>query len=93
MKKLIFICLLLLLFEYSCNTEKAPDCFQTAGKTVKKEVELEPFEEIMVYERVKLYVKEGPEFSAVVETGENLLNEVTAEGGEQQAEHQEYQCL
>ena len=44
----------------SCNTEKAPDCFQTAGKTVQKEVKLEPFQEIMVYERVKLYVKEGP---------------------------------
>ncbi len=77
MKKLILICLLLLLSGISCNTEKAPDCFQTAGKTVQKEVKLEPFQEIMVYERVKLYVKEGAEYSAMIETGENLLDEVS----------------
>lgn len=77
MKKLKILFAVLILGVLSCDTEKAPDCFQKAGKIVKKEVALEPFQEIMVYERVKLYIKEGERYSAVIETGENLMNEVS----------------
>ncbi|MFD1095065.1 head GIN domain-containing protein [Salegentibacter chungangensis] len=79
MKKLVVILWILLLGLASCDTEKAPDCFQTAGKIVKKEVQLEAFEEVMVYERVKLFIQQGEEYSATIETGENLLEEVSLE--------------
>lgn len=79
MKKLIILNIFVLLIFGSCDTEKAPDCLQTAGKIVKEEVNLEAFEEIIVYERVKLYIEEGKEYSAVIETGENLLEEIFVE--------------
>ncbi|MUP44359.1 DUF2807 domain-containing protein [Gramella sp. BOM4] len=77
MRKLILIAVISLLF--SCSSEDAPDCIQTAGTIVQQEVELEPFKEIFVFERVKLFIEEGPEQKVVIETGENLLNEVSAE--------------
>ena len=62
-----------------CNTEDAPDCFQSAGKMIRTEVAVPDFEEIIVYGRIKLYIEQGPEHKVVVESGENLLPEITAE--------------
>lgn len=75
MKKLVVI--LLVLIAFSCETENAPDCFQQAGKIIQKEVEVDPFTEIEVFERIKLYIQQGPEQKVVIETGENLMNEVS----------------
>lgn len=68
----------LLLFT-SCDTEDAPDCFQSAGKIIEKELEVEAFEQLIVYENINLFVEQGPEQKIIVETGENLLNEISAE--------------
>ena len=77
MKKiLIFIGMILFL---GCDTEDGNDCFQKAGKIIQTEVEVQNFSEIMVFERIKLYIQQGPEQKVIIETGENLLNEVTAQ--------------
>lgn len=62
----------------SCSTEDAPDCFQTSGKIVQKEVELSPFEEVLVYDKINLFIEQGPEQKVVIESGKNLMGEVGA---------------
>lgn len=75
MKK-IGIVLLTVVF-FGCNSENAMDCLQTAGDPVKKEIVLPPFHEIIIFDRVKLYVAYGHEQKVIVKTGTNLLEEVT----------------
>lgn len=78
-KRFQFLPFLGLLFLLACDTEDAPDCFQTAGKKVVKELEVEAFNELIVYEDIDLFIEQGTERKVVVETGENLLNEISAE--------------
>ena len=68
--------LALLFLAVSCSTEDAPDCFQTAGATVEREIEVENFYEIILYDRINLFIQQGPEQHVVVKTGENLLPEI-----------------
>lgn len=77
MKKLIYICCLFLVF--ACDSEDASDCFQTAGNILQTEVFVDNFEEILVNRDVELIVKQGSIQQVVIETGENLLNDVSAE--------------
>lgn len=81
MKKTFFA--ILTIFVIGCNSDKGFNCFQAAGDIVQNEVSLAPFNKIIVWERVKLFVKEGPEQKVVVESGENLMNdiELTVEEG------------
>lgn len=72
-----FLGLIVIILISGCSSEKTPDCFQTAGSITREEVELDPFTEIMVFERVKLYIEQGPEQKVVVETGKNLINDVS----------------
>lgn len=74
MKKLIFI--LISVFIISCNSEYGPDCLQTEGNIVQETYEVDDFHSIQVWERVKLYVSYGEVQNVLVETGENLLNEI-----------------
>ncbi|MDT0677073.1 head GIN domain-containing protein [Autumnicola musiva] len=78
MKKLLYILLLSLSFT-GCSPEEAATCFNSAGDIVKDEVEVAVFDEIIVYERVKLFIQQGPEQKVVIETGENLRNEVSVD--------------
>ena len=78
MKRILYLFLLVSLIT-SCNKEDAPDCFQTAGDIVQNEVAVPEFEELIVYGRIKLYIEQGEEHKVVIESGENLINEVTAE--------------
>ncbi|WP_111308154.1 head GIN domain-containing protein [Confluentibacter sediminis] len=74
MKKIIYIIILIVLF--SCNTENTGDCFQTTGAIIQQEVTLSTFDKILVNRDIELIVKEGSEQKVIVETGENLLNDV-----------------
>ena len=76
MKKILYILVLGLLL--TCDKEDAGDCFQTEGATVQQEVVVTSFEKILVNRDVELIVKEGMDFQVVIETGENLLNDVEA---------------
>lgn len=67
-----------LLFLLGCDKEDAPDCFQTAGKIIEKEIQVDPFDELIVYEGINLFIEQGAEHRVVVKSGENLMNEITA---------------
>ncbi len=70
---------ILLMVLQGCNTEDAPDCFQTTGKMTSKEVSVEAFHELIVYKGIKLFIEQGPEHKVIIESGENLIGEVSAE--------------
>jgi Putative auto-transporter adhesin, head GIN domain len=76
MKKLICIVGFSLLF--TCNSENAGDCFQTTGHIVQQEVILSTFDKILVNRDIELIIIEGSAQKVVIETGENLLNDVEA---------------
>jgi len=76
MKRIIYILTIIVLF--ACDSENASDCFQTDGTIIQQEITITPFEKILVNRNVELIVKEGLEFEVVIETGENLMNDVQA---------------
>ena len=71
--------LLLAFFFFGCNKEDAPDCFRTSGKIIEKEIAVPSFEEIIVYDRINLYIEQGTEQQVVVRSGKNIIDDVTAE--------------
>ena len=75
--RLLCCCFFILLL--GCDTEDAPDCFQTAGKMTSREVILDPFHEIIVFKGIKLFIEQGPAQKIIVESGENLIGEISAE--------------
>jgi len=76
MKKLLYI--ILLVFLFSCNSENAGDCFRTSGSIIQQEVALDVFDKILVNRDIELIIEEGITQKVVIETGENLLNDVEA---------------
>jgi len=64
------------LFFVACNSESALDCFQNSGDIIRDEVVVADFTKITVFENVGLVLKEGPEITVEVQTGEFLRNEV-----------------
>ncbi|WP_179346607.1 head GIN domain-containing protein [Winogradskyella ursingii] len=69
--KIVFILFAL----WSCDSEDAPDCFQNAGDIIQESYTLDAFDKITVFQRTQLIISEGS-FSVVLETGENLLNDI-----------------
>lgn len=74
MKKVFYI--IITLFITSCNTENAPDCFKTEGDIIQTEISITPFLKILVNKKIQLFIKEGPEHNVLIETGENILNDI-----------------
>lgn len=74
MKRILFILGVLVL--QGCDSEKAWDCIQDAGQIINQEYEVEGFTKIQVWERVQLVIRQGEFQSVIVQTGENLINEV-----------------
>ncbi len=75
---IIFLVFCVLLLQ-GCNGDNVPDCFQNAGELVRDEVSLPSFEKITVFENIELILREGAEQEVIIETGEFLRSEVTAE--------------
>ncbi len=75
MKK--FFLLFGLIAIMGCSSENSWDCIQTAGTIVQREVEVPPFSRLLIWERTKVFISQGPEQKVVVETGENLLNDIS----------------
>ncbi len=76
MKQLITFFLLVILA--SCNSENAGDCVQTAGKIIQQEVNVETFNKITVHKKIELIIEQGPTQKVIIESGTNLLNDITA---------------
>lgn len=70
------ICFLIL--SVSCNSENTPDCLQNAGDLTRIQVDLPEFSDITVFENLNLVLKEGPEQSVEIESGEFLIDEISA---------------
>ena len=75
MKNFFKYCFVLCIF-YSCNSEDASNCFQTAGTTIQQEFDVATFNKIIVNERIELIIKQGVDQQVIVETGENLMNDI-----------------
>ena len=75
MKKLIYICMVLVV---GCSSEDAIDCFQTAGTLKTIEVNTASFTKILVNRDIELYLRQGSETKVEIESGENLLNDIKA---------------
>jgi len=73
MKKIIVI---LLFVVFACDSKDANDCFQTMGTIVQEEIEVTPFNKILVDRNVKLVLNQGTSYDVKVEAGENLINDV-----------------
>lgn len=76
--KNIYSIIIVILF-FSCDSENVPTCIKSSGEIISEEVEVAAFDEIIVYERVKLFVEEGEDYKVVVETGENLIDGISVE--------------
>lgn len=74
MKKLLKVFVVFVLL--SCDNESGSDCFQSSGPVIQQEVNTSSFQQILVNRDVELIVKEGVEFQVIIETGENLINDV-----------------
>ena len=74
MKKLFVICLGLLLL--ACNSENANDCFQNAGALKTQEVTVAAFTKLRANRNTTVIIKEGATHKVVIETGENLINDI-----------------
>lgn len=62
-----------------CGGENTPDCFQAEGDLVREEITLAAFDRITVFENIEMVLIQGGEQSVVIETGEFLRNEVSAD--------------
>ncbi len=76
-KSPLFIPLFLLIF--SCNTEDAPDCLQTTGTIINREVEVGNFSKLIVEDAISVVIKQAPQQKVTVETGENLFSDINLE--------------
>ncbi|APY11466.1 hypothetical protein BWZ22_09485 [Seonamhaeicola sp. S2-3] len=73
--KYIFI----FLFIVACDNENANDCFQKTGDIIQQEISVEAFSKIFVNRDIELIITEGATQKVVIETGDNLMNDVTVE--------------
>ncbi len=77
MKKVLHLIVALLFF--ACDSEDSGDCFQTTGSIIQQEFDVTNFTRILVNENVTLVLKDEPVSKVVIETGKNLLNDISAE--------------
>jgi hypothetical protein len=75
MKKFLFIGLIFFLF--SCDSENGWDCLQAPGNSVSKEYTVSEFTKIRIEDEVTLYLKQGDRQQVKLETGENLLSDIS----------------
>ena len=60
----------------ACNSENAPDCIRSEGAIIQTEINVSSFSRILVYNNIQLFIAEGPEQKVIVETGENIFNDI-----------------
>jgi len=74
MRKIIYLCCLITIF--GCNNEDSGDCLQKAGTIIQQEIDVAPFNKILVNKKVALVINEGPIQKVILETGENLMPDI-----------------
>lgn len=71
-KKLLFIALIFLF----CTCEKPADCIESTGEIISQEYEVLAFSRVEVHRGIELIISEGTSFKVVVQTGENLIDNI-----------------
>ena len=61
---------------FACDSENAGDCFQKTGTIIQQEFSVDVFTKILVNRDIELIITDGTTQKIVVETGENLMNDV-----------------
>lgn len=74
MNKIVYIIIVFVF--YGCDSENGSDCFKKEGAIVQREIDVNVFTKIVVYQRVQLFIEAGTIQKVVVESGENLINDV-----------------
>jgi hypothetical protein len=69
--------LLLLVFCFSCSVDKLDTCFQAAGNRIEYSPNISGFSKIRIEGEVSLTIRQGAEYDIRIETGENLLDEIS----------------
>jgi len=64
------------MFLVACDRDSSFDCIQKAGTIIKEEIPITPFEKVLVNRDIQLSIEEGQTFKVVLETGENLINDI-----------------
>ena len=77
-RNLAITCMILTLLGAGCGKD-APDCFKSSGDTVREIIPLPAFSRITVFENIQLVLAYGETQEVILETGENLRPDVTAE--------------
>ena len=75
MKKLLFVGLIFLLL--SCASENSWDCVQAAGDSISREYSVSDLSKIRIEDDLMLYLKQGDTQQVTLETGENLLSDIS----------------
>lgn len=76
MKRYLYI---LVFWLVACDSENAWDCIQESGSIIQMEFNVPDFENILVNRDVELIVKDGTDFEVIIETGKNLMNDISVE--------------
>jgi hypothetical protein len=71
--------ILAILLIFGCTSERAPGCLQQSGEIISEEIVVADFEEIQVFDDVKLILEQGPQTKVQIKTGKNLLANISAE--------------
>lgn len=79
MRGKLISCLVVMLLLVSCESEIIPECYREPGATITRIDAVAVFNQINIGEGVNLVVKQGTTAEVKVETGENIIDEVTTE--------------
>lgn len=77
-KKLV-ACLAVVLLFIGCSSEIIPGCYREPGASITRFDTVGSFNQINIGEGIHLVVKQGATAEVKVETGENLMEEITTE--------------
>lgn len=71
-----YILILLTIVLAGCDSENAPGCFRAAGTIVQEQREVANFTKILAWQRTQVFIEQGPEHKVIIESGENLMDDV-----------------
>ncbi len=74
MNKIVYLVIAFVFL--ACDSENGSDCFKKEGAIVQREIDLDLFTEIIVFQRVQLFIEKGAIQKVIVESGENLIDDV-----------------
>lgn len=61
---------------YSCDSEDAWDCIQSAGSEVQIDYEIDSFTSLLVNRNIEVVIEQAEEYRLRIVTGENLLSDI-----------------